>query len=244
MFHKYRRGIEMRVAIIQFPGSNCDFDTLYVLNNVMKVKADLVWHKKDDLSDYDAVILPGGFSYGDRLRAGIIAAYSPVMKEVRMMAKDGRPILGICNGFQILVEAGLLPGALLRNSSLKFVCKWVNLSVVSNKAIFTRRLEKGHLLRMPIAHNEGRYFIEEDDLKELYKRNQIILKYVDESGKPNESSNPNGSIDGIAGICNDEGNVFGLMPHPERAFEELLSPFNTNDGRIIFSSMIEYLKER
>jgi len=232
----------MRVAIIQFPGSNCDFDTLHVLNNVMKVNADLVWHKHDNLRDYDAVILPGGFSYGDRLRAGIIAAYSPVMKEVRRMAKDGYPVLGICNGFQILVEAGLLPGALLRNSSLKFICKWINLSVVSNKSIFTNQLKKNHLLRMPIAHNEGRYFIEEDSLKELYKRNQIVLKYVDENGKANESSNPNGSIESIAGICNDEGKVFGLMPHPERASERLLSPFGSDDGRMIFSSMIEYMK--
>jgi len=234
----------MRVAIIQFPGSNCDFDTLHVLNNVMKVKANLVWHKNDDLRDYDAVILPGGFSYGDRLRAGIIAAYSPVMREVRRMAKDGYPVLGICNGFQILVEAGLLPGALLRNSSLKFICKWVNLSVISNKAIFTHNLEKDHLLRMPIAHNEGRYFIEEDSLKELYKRNQIVLKYVDENGKATKSSNPNGSIDSIAGICNDEGNVFGLMPHPERASERVLSPFDSDDGKTIFSSIIEYIKER
>ncbi|MEM2955727.1 MAG: phosphoribosylformylglycinamidine synthase I [Nitrososphaerales archaeon] len=234
----------MKVAIIQFPGSNCDFDTLHVLNKVMNVRANLVWHKSDDLRDYDAVILPGGFSYGDRLRAGIIAAYSPVMKEVRRMAKDGYPILGICNGFQILIESGLLPGALLRNSSLKFICKWVNLSVISNKAIFTHKIKKNNLLRMPIAHNEGRYFIEEDDLKELYKRDQIVLKYADEKGKISERSNPNGSIDGIAGICNYEGNVFGLMPHPERASEKLLSPFDSDDGKTIFSSMIEYVKER
>jgi phosphoribosylformylglycinamidine synthase len=234
----------VRVSIIQFPGSNCDFDTLHVLNNVMKVEARFVWHKHDNLRDYDAIILPGGFSYGDRLRAGIIAAYSPVMKEVRRMAKDGYPVLGICNGFQILVEAGLLPGALLRNSSLKFICKWVDLSVVSNKSVFTKKLKKNHLLRMPIAHNEGRYFIEEDSLEELYKMNQIVLKYTDENGKANKSSNPNGSIDSISGICNDEGNVFGLMPHPERTSEKLLSPFDSDDGRMIFSSMIEYMKER
>jgi len=234
----------MRVSVIQFPGSNCDFDTHHVLNNVMKVEAHLVWHKHDSLRDYDAVILPGGFSYGDRLRAGIIAAYSPIMKEVRRMAKDGYPVLGICNGFQILVEAGLLPGALLRNSSLKFICKWVNLSVLSNKSVFTSKLKKNHLLRMPIAHNEGRYFIEEDSLKELYKMNQIVLKYADENGKVDESSNPNGSIDSVAGICNDEGNVFGLMPHPERASEKMLSPFDSDDGKMIFSSMIEYMKER
>jgi len=234
----------MRVAIIQFPGSNCDLDTLHVLNNVMKVKADLVWHKHHNLRDYDAVILPGGFSYGDRLRAGIIAAYSPIMEEVKRMAKNGHPVLGICNGFQILVESGLLLGALLRNSSLRFICKWVNLSILSNRNIFTNKLNKNHLLKMPIAHNEGRYFIEEDNLEELYKRNQIVLKYVDEKGKADESSNPNGSIDSIAGICNEEGNVFGLMPHPERASEGLLSPFDRDDGKMIFSSMIEYIKKR
>ncbi|MGQ9718386.1 MAG: phosphoribosylformylglycinamidine synthase I [Nitrososphaerales archaeon] len=234
----------MKVSVIQFPGSNCDFDVVHVLNNVMKVRADLVWYKSEDLKGYDAVILPGGFSYGDRLRAGIIAAYSPVMKEVRKMAKDGYPVLGICNGFQILVEAGLLPGALLRNSSLKFVCKWVNLSVVSNKSVFTKKLEEGDVLRMPIAHNEGRYFIEESDLKECYRKRQVVIKYTDSKGKVSELSNPNGSIDGIAGICNDEGNVLGLMPHPERASEGLLSPFNSDDGRLLFSSMIEYMSER
>ncbi len=244
MHHECERRIEMRISVIQFPGSNCDFDTLHVLNSVMEVEAHLIWHKRHDLKDCDAIILPGGFSYGDRLRAGIIAAYSPVMEEVRRMAKDGYPVLGICNGFQILVEAGLLPGALLRNSSLKFICKWVNLSVVSNKSIFTNKLKKNHLLRMPIAHNEGRYFVEEEGLKELYNGNQIVLKYADENGKVNEPSNPNGSIDSIAGICNDEGNVFGLMPHPERASERLLSPFDGDDGRMIFSSMIEYMKER
>ncbi|NWG09619.1 MAG: phosphoribosylformylglycinamidine synthase I [Nitrososphaerales archaeon] len=234
----------MKISVIQFPGSNCDFDTVHVLNNVMKVRADLVWYKSEDLRGYDAVILPGGFSYGDRLRAGIIAAYSPVMREVKKMAEDGYPVLGICNGFQILVEAGLLPGALLRNSSLKFVCKWVNLSVVSNKSVFTKKLREGDVLKMPIAHNEGRYFIEESDLKEYYRKRQVVLKYTDDKGRVSELSNPNGSIDGIAGICNDEGNVLGLMPHPERASEGLLSPFNSDDGRLVFSSMIEYMSGR
>jgi len=234
----------MKISVIQFPGSNCDFDTVHVLNNVMKVRADLVWYKSEDLRSYDAVILPGGFSYGDRLRAGIIAAHSPVMEEVRKMAKDGYPILGICNGFQILVEAGLLPGSLLRNSSLKFVCKWVSLSVMSNKSVFTKKLREGDVLKMPIAHNEGRYFIEESDLKECYRKRQVVLKYTDDKGRVSELSNPNGSIDSIAGICNDEGNVLGLMPHPERASEGLLSPFNSDDGRLLFSSMIEYASER
>jgi phosphoribosylformylglycinamidine synthase len=166
------------------------------------------------------------------------------MEEVRKMAKDGYPILGICNGFQILVEAGLLPGSLLRNSSLKFVCKWVSLSVMSNKSVFTKKLREGDVLKMPIAHNEGRYFIEESDLKECYRKRQVVLKYTDDKGRVSELSNPNGSIDSIAGICNDEGNVLGLMPHPERASEGLLSPFNSDDGRLLFSSMIEYASER
>ncbi|MCP8323546.1 MAG: phosphoribosylformylglycinamidine synthase I [Candidatus Methylarchaceae archaeon HK02M2] len=234
----------MKVAVIQFPGSNCDLDTIYVLNKVVKIKADLVWYKCEDLNEYDGIILPGGFSYGDRLRGGIIAAHSPVMREVKRMAKDGYPILGICNGFQILVEAGLLPGALLRNSSLKFICKWVNLSIVSIKSIFTDKLKRSYILKMPIAHNEGRYFIEERDLQELYDRNQIVLKYVNEEGRATDEANPNGSMDNIAGICNIEGNILGLMPHPERASERILSPFRSEDGRSIFTSMIEYMRKR
>ncbi|MCP8304215.1 MAG: phosphoribosylformylglycinamidine synthase I [archaeon] len=234
----------MKVAVIQFPGSNCDLDTLHVLNDIMKIRADLVWHRCEDLSGYDGVVLPGGFSYGDRLRGGIIAAHSPIMREVKRMAKDGYPVLGICNGFQILVEAGLLSGALLRNSSLKFVCKWVNLSVVSLRSIFTNDLKRYSLLKMPIAHNEGRYFIEEGDLKELYDMDQIVLKYVDGDGRATDEANPNGSMDNIAGICNTEGNVLGLMPHPERASERILSPFGSDDGRSIFTSMIEYMRRR
>ena len=210
----------------------------------MKISANLVWHKCTDINDYDGIILPGGFSYGDRLRGGVIAAYSPVMKEIKKMAKDGCPVLGICNGFQILVEAGLLPGALLRNSSLKFICKWTNLSVVSRKSIFTNKLKINTILKMPIAHNEGRYYIEKNDLLNLYEKNQIVLKYVDEDSKSTDEANPNGSIDNIAGVCNIEGNVLGLMPHPERASERILSPFESDDGSLIFSSMIEYIKRR
>jgi phosphoribosylformylglycinamidine synthase len=230
----------MKIAVIQFPGSNCDYDTIHVLNDVLCVETHLVWHKCNDLSDYDAVILPGGFSYGDRLRAGIIAAHSPVMKAVKNLAKKGKPVLGICNGFQILVESGLLPGALLRNSSLKFICKWINLSIISEKSVFAKKC-KNNVIKMPIAHNEGRYFIEDDQLNLLYKNNQIVIKYVDSEGAINNESNPNGSVDNIAGICNPEGNVLGLMPHPERASEKILNPFQTDHGKLLFESMIEYM---
>lgn len=233
----------MKIAVIQFPGSNCDFDTLHVLKDVIGVEGDLVWHKRD-LEGYDAAILPGGFSYGDRLRAGIIAAHSPVMRAVKRMAKVGKPILGICNGFQILVEAGLLPGALLRNSSLKFVCRWVNLLVLNSKTAFTLKCKEGSILRMPIAHNEGRYFIDQEQLRGLYDGDQILFKYVDENGVATDVSNPNGSLDSIAGVCNPEGNVVGLMPHPERASEALLSPFRSEDGILLFSSMVEHLRGR
>lgn len=230
----------MKVAVIQFPGSNCDLDTLYILNLITKTNADLVWHNCNNLQAYDCVVLPGGFSYGDRLRAGIIAAYSPIMREVKQLAKEGKPVLGICNGFQVLVEAGLLPGALLKNSSLKFICKWVSISVLNTKTAFTGKCKKSQILTMPIAHIEGRYFIEKDQLEDLYAKGQVVLKYVDEKGEPTRTSNPNGSIDNIAGISNEKGNVLGLMPHPERSSEKILNPIGSNDGSLIFESMIEH----
>jgi phosphoribosylformylglycinamidine synthase I len=220
----------MKVAVIQFPGSNCDLDTLHVLRDVVKVEADLIWHKNFKDSNYDAAILPGGFSYGDHLRAGIIAAYSPAMTPIKEMAKENKPILGICNGFQILVESSLLPGALLRNSGLKFVCKWTRLRVETEHSAFTRLYQKGQNIRMPIAHNEGRYFIEEETLKDLRRNDQIVFRYV--------SENPNGAIDDIAGICNEDRNVVGLMPHPERASENILG---SEDGRKMFESMLQWL---
>jgi phosphoribosylformylglycinamidine synthase I len=221
----------MKVAVIQFPGSNCDLDTVHVLRDLIKVDVELVWHKEFDDSDFDAVILPGGFSYGDHLRAGVIAAYSPAMRRVKEMAAEGKPVLGICNGFQILVESSLLPGALLRNSCLKFVCKWIAMQVESTSSAFTNKFEKGSTVRMPIAHNEGRYFAEDDLLNELRENDQIVLRYVGE--------NPNGSLDDIAGICNSERNVVGLMPHPERASERILGG---EDGRTMFESMLEWVK--
>ncbi|MEM1798105.1 MAG: phosphoribosylformylglycinamidine synthase I, partial [Candidatus Jordarchaeales archaeon] len=207
------------------------------------VDAELVWHKNFNSSAYDAVILPGGFSYGDALRAGVIAAFSPAMKHVKEMAREGKPVLGICNGFQILVEAGILPGALLRNDSLTFICKWVYLRLETSRTVFTRKAKVGQVLAMPIAHNEGKYFIDEKGLKELYENEQIVFRYSNDKGEVTPDVNPNGSLDNIAGVCNLEGNVLGLMPHPERAAETILSPYGTEDGRLIFESMVEFLRE-
>ncbi|MHA1836033.1 MAG: phosphoribosylformylglycinamidine synthase I [Candidatus Odinarchaeia archaeon] len=231
----------MKIAIIQFPGSNCDFDAYHVLKDVLRQDAQLVWHKDFDQSNFDAALLPGGFSYGDHLRAGIIAAYSPAMKQVKEMAKEGKPIIGICNGFQILIESGLLEGALLQNDCLTFVCKWVNLRVETDRTPFTQNIKLGSILKIPIAHKEGRYIHESKKLKELYENQQIVFKYVNENGEITGESNPNGSVDNIAGICNLEGNVLGLMPHPERASEKILSPFNTEHGKLIFESLINFI---
>ncbi|GBC75812.1 Phosphoribosylformylglycinamidine synthase subunit PurQ [archaeon HR06] len=227
----------MKVAIIVFPGTNCDWDTYHVLKNVTNYDVTLLWHNSDKrLDEFDAIILPGGFSYGDHLRAGVIAAHSPIMKEVKRQAKDNKLILGICNGFQILVEAKLLEGALLRNSSLKFICKWVNLKVENKNTPFTNRIIK-NVIKLPIAHNEGRYYVDEDTLDYMRRKEMIIFRYCGEEGEVSYKFNPNGSLDNIAGVCNYEKNVLGLMPHPERASERILSPFNSEDGRYIFESM-------
>lgn len=232
-----------RVAVIQFPGSNCDLDALEILQGFKKTKTDLVWHKDLKSDDYDAYVLPGGFSYGDRLRAGAIAATSPSLNVVREAVDGSKPVLGICNGFQILVEAGLLPGAVLRNSGLRFVCAWTRLRVETARTPFTKLTKKGQVLEMPIAHNEGRYYLDKEDAQELEKKEQIVLRYVDESNSPNEKGNPNGSMDNIAGICNEKGNLMGLMPHPERASLEALSPDGHKYGHIVFDSMLKNLKE-
>ncbi|MHA1471494.1 MAG: phosphoribosylformylglycinamidine synthase I [Promethearchaeota archaeon] len=232
----------MKIAVIQFPGANCDLDAVHVLSNVIGVETTLVWHNHFKEAKFDGVILPGGFSFGDYLRAGIIAAHSPALDEAKVMLKDGRPILGICNGFQILTEAEFLPGALLQNESLKFVCKWVNINVINNQTAFTHGMDKNDVLAMPIAHGEGRYYT--DNLKELEENDQIVFKYSTEDGSYNSNSNPNGSLENIAGICNLEQNCVGLMPHPERASESILSPKQTTHGRIFFESMIEFIKRR
>src|SRR5438128_11379702 len=232
----------VKVAVIQFPGSNCDLDALEILQKTIKIPTDLVWHKDLKQDQYDAYVLPGGFSYGDYLRAGAIAATSPSLRIVKEAAERGKPVLGICNGFQILVEAGLLPGAVLRNSTLRFVCAWTRLRVETTRTPFTNRAERGQVLEIPIAHNEGRYYLDKDQVPNLERNQQIVFRYVNEEREPTDDANPNGSVDNIAGICNQTGNVMGLMPHPERASLEVLSPDNQADGRVIFDSMIRALR--
>jgi phosphoribosylformylglycinamidine synthase subunit PurQ / glutaminase len=232
----------VKVAVIQYPGSNCDLDALEILRDVVKARTDLVWHKDLAHDDYDAYVLPGGFSYGDYLRAGAIAATSPSLRIVKEAADSGKPILGICNGFQILVEAGLLPGAVLRNSTLRFACTWTRLRVETTRTPFTSKSKKGQVLEIPIAHNEGRYYIDKEKIPELERTQQIVFRYVSEEEEPAEEANPNGSIDNIAGICNQNGNVMGLMPHPERASLPMLSPENQIDGRVIFDSLMGTLR--
>ncbi len=230
----------VRIAVIQFPGSNCDYDAHYVLREVMHTNAELVWHTDFKESKFDAAILPGGFSYGDHLRAGIIAAFSPAMKEINKMNKERKPILGICNGFQILAEAQLLPGALLQNKSMRFVCKWVHLAVHNTRSAFSKSFAQGDVFQAPTAHGEGSYYIPSEGLKELYGNDQIVFKYCDSSGRETDEANPNGSLDNIAGVCNLEGNVVGLMPHPERASERIISPFNKDGAKAVFGSLMEY----
>ena len=230
-----------RVAVIQYPGSNCDLDALEILQKVEKTKAELIWHKDLKGDDYDAYVLPGGFSYGDYLRAGAIAATSPSVKIIREAVDQNKPVLGICNGLQILVEAGMLPGAVLRNSGLRFVCAWTRLRVETTRTPFTNLAQKGQTLRIPIAHNEGRYYLDSNEIRDLERNEQIVMRYVNEANESTEDANPNGSIDNIAGICNEKGNVMGLMPHPERASLRALSPDGQDDGRIIFDSMMKTL---
>jgi phosphoribosylformylglycinamidine synthase I len=232
----------IKIAVIQFPGANCDLDAVHILNDVIGVETHLVWHNHFKEADFDGVVLPGGFSFGDYLRAGIIAAHSPALDEARIMLKDGRPIIGICNGFQILVEAEFLPGALLQNDTLRFVCKWVNIKVINNQTAFTHKMKIDDVLAIPIAHGEGRYYT--DNVKELEENDQIVFKYSTEDGSFKPEANPNGSLENIAGICNIEQNCVGLMPHPERASESILSPKQTTHGRIFFESMIEFIKRR
>jgi len=221
----------LKIAILQFPGSNCDKDTLHVLLNIAGLRPKLIWHNEFDDDSFDAAILPGGFSFGDHLRAGAIAAHSNAMQTIRKMADQEKPILGICNGFQILIEAGLLPGALLRNASLRFVCKWTDLQVESTDTAFTCRFSKNTKVRMPIAHNEGRFFVENNSLHALKENEQIVLRYTDE--------NPTGTLDNIAAITNSEANVVGMMPHPERASSTLLGG---SDGLKVFESMMEWTR--
>jgi phosphoribosylformylglycinamidine synthase len=225
----------MKFAVIQFPGSNCDQDCLAALRGIAGTEADYVWHKETSLREWDAIVLPGGFSYGDYLRCGAIARFSPIMRAVVEDARAGKLVIGVCNGFQILCEAGLLPGALVRNRSLHFVCDMVTTRVEVADTPFTRGMPVGTLLRMPVAHGEGCYFAGEATLRELNERQQVILRYCDARGNITPAANPNGSLENIAGICNRAGNVFGLMPHPDRACDERLG---SADGTRIFEAML------
>jgi phosphoribosylformylglycinamidine synthase len=224
----------MRFGVVVFPGSNCDQDCVHVVNDVVGRSAVALWHRESSLKGVDAVILPGGFSYGDYLRTGAVARFSPIMASVARFAKDGGLVLGICNGFQILLESGLLPGAMLRNTGLKFICRFVTLRVERADTPFTNRFQPGQVIRLPIAHNEGRYTIDSKALPGI--RKDVLFRYCDEDGQVIESANPNGSVDAIAGLTNAAGNVLGMMPHPERASEDALGG---SDGRLLFESIIE-----
>src|SRR5580658_8625846 len=231
----------MNFAVLQFPASNCDQDAVHVLRNVLGHSVRLLWHKETSLGNADAVVVPGGFSYGDYLRTGAIARFSPVMQAVQTFAANGGHVLGICNGFQILCEAGLLPGALIRNRSLQFRCEHIFIKTVNNSSRYTNKIPAGRILRVPIAHGEGCYFADAATLEKLKSSGQILWQYSDDKGELTESSNPNGSLCNIAGICNEAGNVAGLMPHPERASEAILG---SADGRLIFESLISWLENK
>ena len=226
----------MRAAVIQFPGSNCDTDSEAALASFPDANPEIVWHKETSLSGYDAVVLPGGFSYGDYLRCGSIARFSPIMAAVRHAASTGILVLGICNGFQILCEAGLRPGTLMRNRRLLFRCEHLHLRVENTESPFTSVLHQGQVLDIPIAHGEGSYFADPGTLRALNENNQVLLRYCDAAGGVSDAVNPNGSLENIAGICSHGRNVFGLMPHPERVCDPILGG---TDGRGIFQSMIE-----
>ena len=228
----------MKFGVIVFPGSNCDHDAFHAVADVLHKPVDFIWHQSEDLAGADALILPGGFAYGDYLRTGAIARFSPVMRAVEKFAKAGGPVLGICNGFQILLEAGLLPGAVMRNSGLRYICRHVNIRIEETDTPFTNAARPGQILKIPIAHNDGNYTIDEAGLRELERNRQILFRYTSADGKDDATGNPNGSLRNIAGVCNVQRNVAGLMPHPERAVESVL---DSADGLVIMKSMVDTL---
>ncbi|HTC65035.1 MAG TPA: phosphoribosylformylglycinamidine synthase subunit PurQ [Candidatus Saccharimonadales bacterium] len=228
----------MKFGVVVFPGSNCDHDAWYALGEVLHQPVEFLWHQSEDVNQFDAILLPGGFSYGDYLRTGAIARFSPVMRAVEKFAQGGGLVLGICNGFQILCEAGLLPGVLQRNAGMKFICRQVHIRVESTDTPFTASADPSQVLQIPIAHGDGNYFCDDATHSELQRNEQIIFRYSTPDGRVEESANPNGSLANIAGICNRERNVVGLMPHPERAVEAALG---SADGQVIFRSLIESL---
>jgi phosphoribosylformylglycinamidine synthase len=231
----------MKIAIIQFGGSNCDLDVLHVLQDVVGVDAELVWYKEEDLSQYDGAVIPGGFSYGDYLRAGAIAARTPIMDAIKKMASEGKPIMGICNGFQVLTESGLLDGALTTNKYPKFRCETTYLKVENTDTPFTSKFKKGEIVKIPIAHMEGNFYADKDTLARLNDNGQIVFKYSDKNGNVTDNVNPNGSQENIAGIIDPNRNVIGLMPHPERASEAILG---SEDGIRMFQSMVDYIAKK
>jgi len=231
----------VKFGVIQFPGSTCDYDCFYALRDVLKVQVDFVWYKETNLESYNGIILPGGFSYGDYLRVGAIARFSPIMKAVKKYSNDGGLVLGICNGFQILLEADLLPGVLIKNNCLHFLCRYLYLKVENNSTPYTHLCEKGQVLKIPIAHGEGNYYVDKNTLRELIKNDQIVLRYCDAKGEITPEANPNGSIYNIAAVCNKGGNVLGMMPHPERCVEDCLG---SSDGKYIFNSILDYIKKK
>ena len=230
--------MSIKFAVVVFPGSNCDHDSYYAATEVLGQQAELIWHKDTSLKGADVVVLPGGFAHGDFLRTGAIARFSPIMGEVQKFAAAGGPVLGICNGFQVLLESGLLPGAMLRNRDLKFHCEQVRIRVERVDTPFTARARPGQVLRMPVAHGEGNYFAPPALLRELEEDRRIVFRYCDERGEATDAANPNGAAHNIAGICNEQGNVVGLMPHPERACEGTLG---SADGLLLFESVVSAL---
>jgi len=231
----------MKFGVVQFPGSNCDQDAYYAVRDVLRQPVEYIWHQSTDVSNFDCIILPGGFSYGDYLRTGAVAKFSPVMNAVQEFAANGGRLIGICNGFQILCESGLLPGALIQNNGLRFICKYVNVRVENNTSDFSNLCAKGQVLSIPIAHHGGNYYADSGTIAELEDNGRVLLRYCDERGNVNDSANPNGSINNIAGILNAGGNVAGMMPHPERAIEKCLG---ADDGRMILQSIVERLECR
>ena len=229
----------MKFGVVIFPGSNCDHDMIYVLKDIMQQQVVKLWHKETDLQACDFIVLPGGFSFGDYLRSGAIARFSPIMEEVIKFAHKGGYVMGVCNGFQILCESGLLPGALLNNNNQKFICKNVFIKAETNNSLITATLEKGKPLSIPVAHGEGRYFAPENIMNDLIANDNILFKYCNEKGIETEDSNPNGTLLNIAGICNQKRNVFGMMPHPERAADALL---RNTDGKLIFDAILNQFK--
>jgi phosphoribosylformylglycinamidine synthase subunit PurQ / glutaminase len=228
----------MKFGVVIFPGSNCDQDAYYAVRDVLKQPVEYIWHQETDLSGYDCIILPGGFSYGDYLRTGAVARFSPVMNAVQEFSDNGGRVIGICNGFQILCEAQLVPGVLIPNDTLRFRCKYVNVRVENTTSDYSHKCAKGQVLKIPIAHHGGQYYCQPDTLKSLEDNDRVLLRYCDPGGNVTDAANPNGSMNAIAGILNDRGNVAGMMPHPERAIEPILG---SADGRFILQSIVERL---